>query len=99
MRGGFEKRNAHARLAADAPAHMDDTALLFSLIACVGEKKTLASGDGRFQNQRTAIFMSIDCIDLLVKRLLVGVRAINKKGHAVRVAQAFAAVRILSRGI
>ena len=94
-----ERAHHHASLAADALADVDDAALLFGLIARVGQKQTLAAGDSRLEDQRAAIFVGVDRIDLLVERLLVRIRAINEQRHAVRVAQAFTAVGIVSRGI
>ena len=73
MRCGLEERYTHASLAADALANVDDAALLLGLIVHVDQKQTLAARDGRFQNQRAAVFMGVDCIDLFVERLFVGI--------------------------
>jgi len=96
---GRHEFDAHARPAADAFANVHDAAFLLGLIAHVREKQALAIYNDGFHRERAAVFVRVDRFGFFVKRLLVGVRAVDEKRNLMGVAQAAATVHIVVCGV
>src|SRR5580658_3087861 len=91
---GRDEFDAHARLSAHAPADVDYAALLFGLVAHVGQEKPLAVDHDGFENERAPLLVCVDRLRLFVEWLFLRVRAINEQGNVVDVAQALAAISV-----
>lgn len=87
--------DSNASFAGGQLASVNDAAFLFGLSAGVGEKEALAADDGSFENEQAAVFAGVDGVDFFVERLLIRVRAVDKDGDDVRVAQASAVIAIV----
>jgi hypothetical protein len=99
LRSGRDEFDADASFAVDAPAHVDDAAFLFGLIAHVGQEQTLAAHDDCLKRERAALLVCLNGFGFFVEWLFVGVRAVDEQGNVVRVAQAFTTVGVRLRGI
>ncbi len=97
MRGRGAEDEPNARFAGRQRVGVNDTALLLSLRARVGEEEALAADDGSFNHQEAAAQAGIDRIDLFVEGLLVDSGAVDENANDMGMAQAQAAIGVGDR--
>jgi len=98
MRCGSVEGQGNASLTSNAIANARDTALLLCVRAGMNEKKALALEDSRFEFDHAAFVVGVDRFSVFVKRLLIGIRAINQQLGGIGVAQILASIGFLDCG-
>lgn len=99
MGRGSEEFHADASLAADALADVDHTALLFGLVASVGEKEALAARDDGFEGEQAAVLTRVNGVGFFVERLFILAGAVDEERRAVPVAQPLPAIPVVGQTI
>src|SRR5579872_6944942 len=86
--------NADANLALHAPPDIYHSTLLLGLVPHVRQKQFLPFGYIAVEYKQAAVFICVDGLGLLMKRLLIRVRAIDKQESRMRMAQPLSAVTL-----